>query len=72
VADLAATLRSLALRAYQAVRADGPDDDDLALRELRDLKEAISKLHAELRIRKLDQLIPYVSALGDEVEAKLG
>jgi hypothetical protein len=71
VTDLAATLRSLALRAYHAVR-DAGQQDDLVLAELRDLKQEIGRLQFELRKHKLDLLLPYVTALSRQVEAKLG
>lgn len=67
-ADLAATLRDLALCAHEAVKtadATGRADD------LRDLKFALARLEADLHIQDLHRLVPYVHALRRQVASRL-
>jgi hypothetical protein len=69
-AGLSARLRELAARAHRAVRAaqaGGPTDH--SQRELVELHARIVQLQRSLQAQALDGLLPYVSALRQEVEA---
>ena len=69
-AKLGATLRELAMRAHQLVRAvseTGPDKDD-AERELAEVHAQIVRLQRNLASHRLDDLVSYVSALRERVE----
>ncbi len=71
-ADLAAQLRDLAFRAYEAVKRPPAIDEATRGQELSELRIAIHRFEAEILNQKLDGLLPYVAALRQEVEAKLG
>jgi hypothetical protein len=82
-ADLADSLRTLALRAYRAVKAGGelnsrgPGSAFLATRrqsqaELVALRAEIIKLQTQLQNQRLGRLVPYVVALRRKVESKIG
>ncbi len=71
-ADLAAALRDLALRAYEAVKDSTALNGTNRGPELRELQIALSQFEAEILEQKLDGLVPYVAALRQQVEAKLG
>jgi hypothetical protein len=71
-ASLSATLRDLAARAHRAVRAaqaEGPSAE--SQRDLVDLHARIIQLQRSLQAQSLDGLVPYVSALGQEVAAQI-
>jgi hypothetical protein len=73
-ADLALALRSLALRAHQAVKhqAGARHDHAANSRALRDLQAEIHQLQAEFESQSLETLAAYTAALGHQVESKLG
>jgi hypothetical protein len=70
-ADLAATLRVLASKAHEAVKAIETRQRHLTCKELDDLRIAIGCLENEFRAQNLRSLIPYVVALRQQVETKL-
>jgi hypothetical protein len=70
-ADLAATLRALATRAHEAVRASGDQVDGSMHHELSDLRNAIVQLEDDFRRQRLDSMVTYVVALRQQVESKL-
>ena len=70
-ADLAATLRALATRAHEAVKAAGRSRDGPGRNELSDLRNAIAQLEDDFRSQNLDIMVSYVAALRHQVEAKL-
>jgi Spy/CpxP family protein refolding chaperone len=70
-ADLAATLRALATRAHEAVRAAGDRAEGPMRHELSELRNAIAQLEDDFRSQNLDTVIPYVVALRQQVEARL-
>ena len=59
-ADLAATLRALAARAHEAVKATGDRAEGPIRHELADLRNAIAQLEDDFRSQHLDTVIPYV------------
>ena len=72
-AGVGARLRELAGRAHRAVRAaqaEGPTTH--SQRELVELHARIIQLERTLQAQSLDGLIPYVSALRQQVESVLG
>ena len=68
---LALRLRTLAIRAHEALNASIPCDDTIRKPELRALHLAIGHLEEDLRSQNLERLIPYVAALLQQVGAKL-
>ena len=72
-ADLALALRSLALRAHQAVKdqADPRRDHAANSQALHDLKTEIHQLQGEFESQGLETLAAYTAALGHQVESKL-
>ena len=70
-ADLAATLRALATRAHEAVKATGDHAEGSMRRELSDLRNAIAQLEDDFRSQNLNTMVSYVAALREQVEAKL-
>jgi hypothetical protein len=70
-AEMAATLRSLATRAHQAVKAHESGQRRLAHGELAELKSAIHQLEDDFRGQDLHDLVPYVAALRHQVERRL-
>jgi hypothetical protein len=71
-AELAQTLRALATRAHQAVKAAGAFGKPTNTLELIDLQTEIHRLEIELETQGLAHLLGYVVALRREVESKLG
>jgi hypothetical protein len=71
-AELAQTLRALATRAHQAVKATCAFEKPSNSLELIDLQTEIHRLEIELETQGLEHLLGYVVALRREVESKLG
>jgi hypothetical protein len=73
-AQLSASLRELALRAFQLVRArDGSASEfgrgaDYSENDLNDVHAQIVQLQRELRAHHMDDLAAYVTALRERVE----
>ncbi len=68
-AGLSARLRELAARAHRAVRAAQAEGaTDRSQRELVELHARIVQLQRSLQAHSLDGLLPYVTALRQEVE----
>jgi hypothetical protein len=73
-AQLSASLRELALRAFQLVRArDGAaskfgSEADCSEKELKDVHEQIVQLQRALSAHHMDDLAAYVTALRERVE----
>jgi hypothetical protein len=73
-AQLSASLRELALRAFQLVRTrDGSSSEfehgtDCCEKELKDVHEQIVQLQRALRAQHMDDLAAYVTALRERVE----
>lgn len=73
-AQLSASLRELALRAFQLVRArDGSESEferraDCSETELKDVHGQIVQLQRALRAHHMDDLAAYVTALRERVE----
>jgi hypothetical protein len=72
--DLAQCLRSLALRAHQAVKdqAGAKRDHTANYQALRDLQAEIQRLQSEFESQGLDTLAAYTAALGRQVRSRLG
>jgi hypothetical protein len=70
-AEMAATLRSLATRAHQAVKAFETRQHRLAGSELTELVSAICQLEDDFRKQELHHLVPYVAALRHQVQTRL-
>jgi hypothetical protein len=73
-ADLAQALRSLALRAHQAVK-DQPSarrDHPTNCQALLDLQTEIHRLQSEFESQGLETLAAYTAALGRQVGSRLG
>ena len=70
-AEMAAALRSLAIRAHQAVKAFESRQHRLAGSELHDLLSAICQLEDDFRKQELHHLVPYVAALRHQVQTRL-
>jgi hypothetical protein len=71
-AALSATLRELATRAHQVVRSARADGLSAHSRkELGELHAQIVQLQRSLQAQSLDGLVPYVSALRQEVRSLL-
>ncbi len=67
-AGLSATLRDLAASAHRAVRAaQAESPSDHSQQELVELHARIVQLQRNLQAQSLDGLVPYVSALRQEV-----
>jgi hypothetical protein len=73
-ADLAQWLRSLALRAHQAVKeqAGARRDHPANSQALRDLQAEIHRLQSEFESQGLETLAAYTAALGRQVGSRLG
>lgn len=73
-ADLAHTLRSLALRAHQAVKDQTGAKRDHAVncQTLLDLQTEIHRLQSEFESQGLHTLAAYTAALGRQVGSRLG
>ena len=70
-ADMAASLRSLATRAHEAVKAFESRKHRPGGHELAELLAAIHELENDFRAQNLDDLVPYVTALRQQVETRL-
>ncbi|MGC8643873.1 MAG: hypothetical protein ACP5XB_28765 [Isosphaeraceae bacterium] len=70
-AEMAASLRSLATRAHQAVKAFETRQHRLAGVELNELVSAIRQLEDDFRKQELHHLVPYVVALRHQVQTRL-
>jgi hypothetical protein len=70
-ADMAASLRSLATRAHEAVKAFETRRHRPPSEELAELMAAIHQLENDFRTQNLHDLIPYVAALRHQVETRL-
>jgi hypothetical protein len=76
-AQLSASLRELALRAFQLVRArdestsESEHGADCSERELKDVHGRIVQLQRALRAHHMDDLAAYVTALRERVEERL-
>jgi len=70
-ADLASTLRALAMRAHEAMKVAGDDADGAARHELSNLRVEIAGLEDDFRSQNLNDVASYVAALRQQVEAKL-
>jgi hypothetical protein len=69
---MSATLRELALRAHQLVRAsDTPDRSGNRDRELENVLAQVIRLERNLGENRLDDLAAYVKALKQRVEERL-
>ena len=73
-AELAQALRSLALRAHQAMKDQGGArrDHPANSQTLRDLQAEIHRLQSEFESQGLHTLAAYTAALGRQVGSKLG
>ena len=73
-ADLAHTLRSLVLRAHQAVKEqeDARRDHAANPQALRDLQAEIHQLQSEFESQGLETLAAYTAALARQVGSRLG
>lgn len=70
-AEMAAALRSLALRAHQAVKAFETRQHRPDCSELSELVSAICQLEDDFRKQELHHLVPYVAALRHQVQIRL-
>ena len=70
-AELAAVLRTLAIRAHRAVKAAGQTVDANVLEELRDLRTAVCWLEDTLLTRQMHRMVPYVAALRQQIDAAI-
>jgi hypothetical protein len=73
-AELAQALRSLALRAHQAMKdqAGARRDHPANSQALRDLQAEIHRLQSEFECQGLHALAAYTAALGRQVRSRLG
>ncbi len=67
-ADLAVSLRSLAVRADRALKNSLQHRDESLRAELHELRVALRRLEAELQTQQLLPMLPYVSSLRHRVE----
>jgi hypothetical protein len=72
--ELAQSLRSLALRAHQAMRdqAGSRREHPANSQALRDLQTEIHRLESEFESQGLEALATYTAALGRQVRSRLG
>jgi hypothetical protein len=72
--DLAQSLRSLALRAHQAVKdqSGARGDHPVNSQTLRDLQAEIQRLQTQFESQGLEALAAYTAALGRQVRSRLG
>jgi hypothetical protein len=70
-ADLAASLRALAIRTHHLLRSAEETNQRVDRAELRALRTAILDLEADFLNQDLHGLLPYVRALRDQIELEL-
>jgi hypothetical protein len=75
---LSRKVRELSLRSYRVLRPGKPPDaptrpgpEDIA-EDLRDLRDQVARLQQKIHARRLGILVPWVDALRQQVEDRLG
>ena len=75
---LSRKVRELAHRSYRVLKAGKQPDapapaspEDIA-EDLRDLRDQVARLHRKIHERRLEGLVPWVDALRQQVEDRLG
>jgi hypothetical protein len=75
---LSRKVRDLAQRSFRAIKTGSPSlaenqaESKDVLEDLRELLDDVARLHQKIHARELDGLIPWVDALREQVENRLG